>query len=190
MHSERRASEQREHPLARIGAQVGPGVAVGAVLLVLQSVVHQRDVWVGAGVLAVAAIVVWLGISTRAAAAARERIATLEQQAAAQRAELNAHANAQSEELDRLQNLMARLARATYPDWLLVAIHHTEHTGGRIDIDPKGLRFVSASKDGTWTIALPLSADPEAQARDHEGLHHALGIGQREYTTALIESTR
>jgi len=42
------------------------------------------------------------------------------------------------------------------------------------DLDPCGLRFVSATKDGTRTVTLSLSGDPAAQARDHEGPHHAL----------------
>lgn len=62
------------------------------------------------------------------------RIQELERQAAAEREELEQRAAAQREELDRLQLLMGRLTRATFPDCLLVAIHHTEHTPGAIDI--------------------------------------------------------
>jgi hypothetical protein len=135
-------------------------------------------------------LVAWLTTLTRAGAAARRRIEELERQAAAEREKLERRAAAQHEELDRLQLLMTRVTRAAFPDWLLVAIHYTEQTGGRIDIVPTVLRFVAAAKDDTWTVALPVSTDPEEQARDHEGLHHALGIGQREYTTAPIQSTR
>jgi hypothetical protein len=81
--------------------------------------------------------------------------------------EFEQRAAAQREELDRLQLLTVRLTRATSPDWLLVAIHHTEQTDGRIDVVPTGLRFVSAARESTWTVALPVRTDPAQQARDH-----------------------
>ena len=168
---------------------VTASVAV-VVTLVLGAAVKQHAFWAGAAIACLAIVVAWLAALTRAGAAARRRIEELERQAAAEREEFEQRAAAQREEADRLQLLVGRLTRATFPDWLLVAIHHTEQTGGRIDIVPTGLRFVSAAEDGTWTVALPVSTDPTAQARAHEGLHHALGIGQLEYTTALIASTR
>ena len=89
-----------------------------------------------------------------------------------------------------MQVFLARVTRAACPSWLLVAIHYTEQTGGRIDVVRDGLRFVLAAADGEWTVKLPVSADRLAEALDRDGLHRMLGIGQSEYMTALIESTR
>jgi hypothetical protein len=91
--------QEGQHPLGRLGGQIAPGVAVGATLLVLQTVVHQRDVWIAVGVLAVAAIVVWLGFIVRAATAEHQRTDELEKEVATQR-----------EELDRLHVLTSRVA--------------------------------------------------------------------------------
>jgi hypothetical protein len=160
------------------------------VTLVLGEAVKQHAFWIIVAIACLTVLIAWLIAASRAGAAARRRIGKLEQQAAAQREEREHRAAAQREELDRLQLIMARASRAALPAWLLVAIEHTERSGGRIDLDPQGLRFVSASRDGTWTVTLPVSADPAAQARDHDGLHRALDIGQAQYTTALIQSSR
>jgi len=82
------------------------------------------------------------------------------------------------------------VTRAAFPAWLLVSIRHTERTGGRIDVVPDGLRFVSVAGDGHWTVELPVATSATAQPLTRDGLHRALGIGQREYMNALLEPAR
>ena len=125
-------------------------------------------------------------LSACAIGAARRRIEQLERQQHDDRAERDHVQCDQREELDGLQLLVRRIELGAFPQWLRVAIVHAERTGCRIDVVPDGLRFVSATVDGQWTVKLPVANDPAAQARDRDGLHRALGIDQGAYTAALI----
>ena len=164
--------------LARLfGWPTATGVAAGAVLLVLQAAVDERDFWIAAGVVAVVGIVAWLGYASRAITSSRRRIDALERQAAQ-------HAV----RLDRHQIELERLAHASLPQWLRVAIAHVERHGGRIDVAPEGLRFVTADAQADWTIPKPLPADATVQHLHHRELHGRLGIDQRAYTAALLDA--
>jgi hypothetical protein len=162
------AIDEHAEPVAqRFGWPAATAAVAASVGAVVGAAIKQDIVLAGAAIACLAVLVAWLTATTRAGAAARRRIERLEQQVDAHRQEFEQRAAAQREELDRLQLSTARLTRATSPDWLLVAIHHTEQTDGRIDVVPTGLRFVSAARESTWTVALPVRTDPAQQARAH-----------------------
>jgi hypothetical protein len=177
-----------------IAQRLGWPAAIAAVTtvvgIVLSAALKQDAVWAVGAIVVLVVVIGWLGVTTRAAVTARRRIEQLERQQREDRAERDRVQCDQREELDGLQVLVGRLELGAFPQWLRVAIVHAERTDGRIDVVPDGLRFVAAGGDGQWTIELPLSTDDTAQRLTRDGLHRALGIGQREYTTALIESTR
>ena len=157
---------------------VAAALAVAVVTLPLNAAVKQREFWAVGGIAVTLALVAALALTIRSAARARTRITALEAELGEQRGEL-----------DRVKVLVERPTRATLPQWLSVAITHTERTGGRVDVVHDGLRFVTADQDGQWTVHLPLSADDTVWTLERDELHRVLGIDQRGYMVALVEPT-